>query len=57
MSGQSAWGSRQQPGEILVTLAVEVPQDRVFAEELELFETHLAGLIQELFAAETDQAA
>jgi hypothetical protein len=46
-----------QPGAILVTLALDVPQDRVYAEELDLFQTHLAELILALIETRADDAA
>jgi len=46
-----------QPGAIPVTLALDVPRDRGYAEELDLFRTHLTELILALIEAKTDDAA
>lgn len=42
--------THQHDSPILVNLDLDVPQDRVFPEELELFEVHLAALIQHVLA-------
>jgi hypothetical protein len=49
--------THQHDTQIAVTLDLEVPQDRVFPEELELFEAHLSALIQQVLAQDNTEAA
>lgn len=48
--------THQHDSPILVTLDLDVPQDRVFPEELALFEVHLAALIQQVMARDDSKA-
>lgn len=48
--------THQHETQIVVTLDLEVPQDRVFPEELEMFEAHLSALIQRVLALDDTEA-